>query len=96
LFVPESERFSPPLPGVLVPCGHYNRAKAWKEYQAMGALLALNGMAALVFDPLGQGERMQLWGKDGKHRADDTRAHDWIEVGGACRGAHRHVGPRAQ
>jgi cephalosporin-C deacetylase-like acetyl esterase len=86
LFVPESERFRPPLPGVLVPCGHYNRAKAWKEYQAMGALLALNGMAALVFDPLGQGERMQLWGKDGKQRADDTRAHDWIEVGGALLG----------
>jgi len=72
LFVPESERFAAPYPGVLVPCGHAREAKGYESYQTMGALLALNGMVALVFDPIDQGERGQmmsqwpgLWGVQG-------------------------------
>jgi len=77
LFVPESGKYKPPFPGVIVPCGHANEAKAWESYQTMGAFLALNGMAALVFDPIDQGERSQLpsakiWG---------TAAHDALGVG---------------
>ena len=60
LFLPDSQRFKPPYPGVLVPCGHWGvESKGHDEYQSMGALLALNGMAALVFDPIVQGERWQ-------------------------------------
>jgi len=79
LFVPTGTEFRPPFPGVLVPCGHSSQAKASEAYQTMGALLALNGIAALVFDPIDQGERSQmpsalpaLWG---------TTAHTMIGVG---------------
>jgi cephalosporin-C deacetylase-like acetyl esterase len=79
LFLPDSRKHKAPYPGVLVPCGHSRNAKAYESYQTMGALLALNGMAALVFDPIDQGERSQmlsqlpqLWG---------TRAHTMLGVG---------------
>ena len=79
LFLPDAEKHKPPYPGVLVPCGHSHNGKASDAYQTMGALLALNGMAALVFDPIDQGERGQLlkdwpglWG---------TKAHTMIGVG---------------
>ncbi|MBL7153257.1 MAG: acetylxylan esterase, partial [Phycisphaerae bacterium] len=79
LFMPDAKKHKQPYPGVLVPCGHSRNAKAYDTYQTMGALLAINGMAALVFDPIDQGERSQmpsqlpeLWG---------TRAHTMIGVG---------------
>lgn len=79
LFLPDSKEHKKPYPGVLVPCGHARDAKAYDSYQRMGALLALNGMAALVFDPIDQGERFQLvkdwpefWG---------TKAHTMVAVG---------------
>jgi len=79
LFLPDGQKHQPPFPGVLVPCGHSRNAKAYESYQTMGALLALNGMAALVFDPIDQGERSQmpsqlpqLWG---------TRAHTMVGIG---------------
>lgn len=40
-FLPDSRRFKRPVPGVLIPCGHYRASKAHDEYQAMGALLSL-------------------------------------------------------
>jgi cephalosporin-C deacetylase-like acetyl esterase len=79
LFVPDTEKHHSPHPGVLVPCGHSRNGKASETYQTMGALLALNGMVALVFDPIDQGERGQmmsqwpeLWG---------TKAHTMLGVG---------------
>lgn len=58
LYLPE--RIEGPLPGVLVPCGHSTNGKASEAYQSVCILLALNGMAALIYDPIGQGERHQL------------------------------------
>ena len=80
LFLPDAKKKrKSSYPGVLVPCGHSRNGKGHDTYQTMGALLALNGMAALVFDPIDQGERSQmpsklpdLWG---------TRAHTMIGVG---------------
>lgn len=79
LFVPDGGGHKPPFPGVIVPCGHASDAKAYEAYQTMGALLALNGMAALVFDPIDQGERSQMpsalpkiWG---------TAAHTTLGIG---------------
>ncbi|MEN6574955.1 MAG: acetylxylan esterase [Phycisphaerales bacterium] len=79
LFLPDSGGYTPPFPGVIVPCGHASDAKAHEAYQTMGALLALNGMAALVFDPVDQGERSQMpsalpkiWG---------TAAHTTLGIG---------------
>jgi dienelactone hydrolase len=65
MFLPDPKQFKSPYPGVLVPCGHAMEAKGYEPYQTMGALLALNGMAAFVFDPIDQGERGQYMGKGG-------------------------------
>lgn len=80
-FLPDSPQWTPPYPGVLVPCGHADNAKAYESYQTMGAFLALNGMAALVFDPIEQGERMQLLDENGKPRMWGTQAHTMIGIG---------------
>lgn len=62
LFLPPGEG---PFPGVLVPCGHSGNGKAETKYQRASILLAQNGMAALCYDPLGQGERHQVRLADG-------------------------------
>jgi dienelactone hydrolase len=80
LFLPEAPAFKPPYPGVLIPCGHAKNAKGHEEYQSMGALLALNGMAALVYDPIDQGERGQYLGKGGWPELWGTRAHSLYGV----------------
>ncbi len=51
---------SRPVPGVLVPCGHSENGKANEAYQSVCILLARNGCTALIYDPIGQGERNQL------------------------------------
>jgi len=81
LFVPDSEKWPAPYPGVLVPCGHSLDAKAYKPYQTMGALLALNGMVALVIDPVDQGERIQLLDDNAKYLMWGTRAHTMAGIG---------------
>jgi len=57
LYLPESP---PPWPAVIVPCGHSHNGKAWASYQRTCILLARHGMAALCYDPVGQGERYQM------------------------------------
>jgi hypothetical protein len=81
LFLPAAPGFRPPYPGVIVPCGHFLASKGWPEYQTMGALLALNGMAALVFDPIDQGERGQYSGPDGWPNLWGCKAHAMIGAG---------------
>ncbi len=84
LFLPDAGRHNPPYPGVLVPCGHSANGKAHDAYQTMGALLALNGMAAFVFDPIDQGERGQLLSEWPKLAG--TRAHTMLGVGSTLLG----------
>ena len=79
LFLPDADKFKPPYPGVLVPCGHSDNGKAYEAYQTMGAFLALNGMAGLVFDPIDQGERSQMPSQ--LPRLAGTRAHTMLGVG---------------
>lgn len=57
LYLPES---SPPWPAVLIPCGHSHDGKAVGQYQRICILLARHGMAAMCYDPIGQGERYQI------------------------------------
>lgn len=80
MFVPESNKFKMPYPGVLVPCGHSSTGKGSQAYQTMGASLALHGMAALVFDPIDQGERAQLLDENQKPPIWGTTAHTMIGV----------------
>ncbi|MDE2817319.1 MAG: acetylxylan esterase [Chloroflexota bacterium] len=50
-----------PLPAVLNPLGHWADGKAQDVVQARGIGLARHGYVALVYDPIGQGERSQHW-----------------------------------
>ena len=86
LFLPGSEGKSPPCPGVLVPCGHSKNGKGSDAYQTMGALLAVSGMAALVVDPIDQGERGQYLGKGGWPEFWGTDAHSLLGIGSTLLG----------
>lgn len=48
-----------PHPGVVVPIGHWVQGKAHEEHQRLGQLFARRGIATLIFDGVGQGERVQ-------------------------------------
>jgi cephalosporin-C deacetylase-like acetyl esterase len=53
-----------PFPAVLYPLGHEPGGKAYPVWQQMLGALAQKGYVALTWDPLGQGERVQLWDGD--------------------------------
>ncbi|MBI2423341.1 MAG: prolyl oligopeptidase family serine peptidase [Candidatus Hydrogenedentes bacterium] len=77
----------PPYPGVLVPCGHEDSGKGGETYQRASMLLARNGIAALCYDPVGQGERFAFY-KDGKPAFGTTIEHTLIGVGAILTGAN--------
>ena len=86
LFLPDSAKYQQPYPAAVVPCGHALNAKAYESYQTMGALLALSGMAALVYDPIDQGERMQIVDEAGKYPFWGVRGHNMMGVGSVLLG----------
>ncbi len=58
LYVPKGLKAK--APGVVGSCGHSNNGKAHEAYQSFAQGLALQGYVVLLFDPIGQGERLQL------------------------------------
>jgi len=78
LFLPVS---APPYPGVLVPCGHSANGKASEAYQRACIFLAKQGIAALIYDPIGQGERFQTLTEAGKGDIGGTVEHTLVGVG---------------
>ena len=83
VFRPDPTDWSPPYPAVVVACGHAAAGKATDLYQQAAQLLARNGILAMVFDPVCQGERVQLVGRDGIERTGTpTRGHMLLGVGG--------------
>ena len=72
----------PPFPAVLMPCGHDENGKAAASYQRGCILLARNGIAALCYDPIGQAERRQILGPEGKPAVrNSTDEHTLTHVG---------------
>ena len=57
LYIPKGRRF--PLPGVVGTCGHSVNGKASEFYQSFAQGLARLGYVVLIYDPIGQGERLQ-------------------------------------
>ena len=57
LYVPKGRRGK--LPGVVGACGHSANGKAAEAYQSFAQGLARMGYVTLIYDPLGQGERLQ-------------------------------------
>ena len=82
LFLPESPEFQGPFPASLVVCGHSAQAKAYEAYQTACALAALNGIAAFIIDPVGQGERYQHLDEQGNiELPSTTTGHSLLGVG---------------
>ncbi len=85
LYLPEGK---PPFPAVLIPCGHSISGKAAPSNQRMCILLAKNGLAALCYDPIGQGERSQLLTPEGKRKHGSTTEHTLVGVGAILLGTN--------
>jgi cephalosporin-C deacetylase-like acetyl esterase len=80
LYIPEPRHGR--IPGVLIPCGHSANGKAAGPYQSIAISLAQHGLISLVYDPIGQGERIQLLDKAGAPLAAGTSEHTLLGVGG--------------
>ncbi|NLS98237.1 MAG: prolyl oligopeptidase family serine peptidase [Planctomycetaceae bacterium] len=66
LYVPKGREF--PLPGVVGTCGHSTNGKAETAYQSFAQALARQGYVVLIYDPIGQGERLQYVTEELKSR----------------------------
>ncbi|MDD2599672.1 MAG: alpha/beta hydrolase family protein [Kiritimatiellae bacterium] len=74
LFLPDArESCKPPYPGILICCGHSNEGKGLPGYQRGAVQAALAGFAALIIDPIDQGERLQL---PGKNQPNNVHGHN--------------------
>lgn len=62
LYVPTGRQF--PVPGVVGACGHGRLGKAAEAYQSFAQGLARLGNVCLIYDPIGQGERLQYVNDD--------------------------------
>ncbi len=79
LYLPEG---GDPVPGVVVSSGHSRTGKTAEYNQRFGIAMARHGMAALCFDPIGQGERSQMLKDDGQPVfSGTTDEHFLIGVG---------------
>ena len=79
LYLPDA---SAPVPAVVVSSGHSRTGKTADYNQRFGIMMAKHGMAALCFDPIGQGERSQILNADGQPEFKGTTTeHFLIGVG---------------
>ncbi|HEY3131424.1 MAG TPA: acetylxylan esterase [Acidobacteriota bacterium] len=62
LYLPKNGRG--PYPGILFPLGHELGGKTNETWQQMLGSLATKGYVAFTWDPIGQGERVQLYDPD--------------------------------
>src|SRR5256885_1217663 len=74
----------PPYPAILFPLGHEPGGKANPTWQQMLGSLATKGFVALTWDPIGQGERLQIYDEDLRESkvGDSTTEH--TVVGTQC------------
>ena len=62
LYLPETGRG--PYPGILMPLGHERGGKAHDAWQRLAITFAKNGFVILLYEPVSQGERVQLYDPD--------------------------------
>ncbi|MBM3981285.1 MAG: hypothetical protein FJ304_13550 [Planctomycetes bacterium] len=67
LYVPKGAK-DKKCPGVVGSCGHSHNGKAEPAYQSFCQGLARMGYVVLIFDPIGQGERVQYGHVEKDHR----------------------------
>ncbi len=76
-----------PFPAVLIFCGHEMTSKATASYQETAILFASNGFAALVVDPVSQGERVQFTDSAGNRiLRGSTTEHTLLNAGASLTG----------
>ena len=73
LYVPDGDG---PFPAVLVPCGHSQSGKAGQQSICLALVKA--GFVALTYDPISQGERIQLLDEKGQKLFRMTEEHTLI------------------
>ncbi len=76
-----------PFPAVLHPTGHSASAKNRDLYQSASIVIAKGGCAVLCYDPIGQGERRQVFKADGTPFAT-TQEHMLINQGAVLLGSN--------
>ena len=62
LYIPNGQ--DAPMPAVVGTCGHSTNGKAAEAYQSFAQGLARQGYVCLIYDPIGQGERLQYVNND--------------------------------
>jgi cephalosporin-C deacetylase-like acetyl esterase len=66
VYVPKREH--PPHPAILSPCGHSSNGKAYDVYQRSYIAAVKQGYVVLAYDPISQGERLQILNERGQSR----------------------------
>jgi len=75
LYLPDAQA---PIPGVVVSSGHSRTGKTADYNQRFGIMMARHGMAALCFDPIGQGERSQILNADSAPQFNSTTTEHFL------------------
>ncbi len=79
LYIPRGRKF--PLPGVIGTCGHSGAGKGDSTYQSYAQGLVKLGYVVLIFDPPGQGERVQYLTEDLKSRLGASGVLEHYQMG---------------
>lgn len=80
LYLPSGAGPESKVPGVIGTCGHSLNGKAAEAYQSFAQGLARLGYACLIYDPLGQGERIQYLDEE-LHPTVGGSVHDHLQAG---------------
>jgi hypothetical protein len=76
LYIPSGLRA--PAPAVLAACGHTNEGKAAGTYQTFVQGLVQKGFVVLIYDPIGQGERIQYPDREGRSALGLCAEHNML------------------
>jgi cephalosporin-C deacetylase-like acetyl esterase len=82
LYLPKSG--SPPYPGVLFPLGHELGGKSNGDWQQTLANFARRGYVCFAWDPIGQGERVQLYDPDVEEGKIPASTDEHTDIGLQC------------
>lgn len=75
LYVPHG---TGPFPAVIVSSGHSRTGKTADYNQRFGIAMAENGIMAMCYDPIGQGERSQIIGSNGQPEFEATTEEHFL------------------
>jgi cephalosporin-C deacetylase-like acetyl esterase len=74
----------PPYPAILFPLGHERGGKTNPTWQQMLGSLATKGFVALTWDPIGQGERLQIYDEELRASKVGESTTEHTVVGAQC------------